>query len=300
MKKMVFILKIGFSITLIFFVVKKVNLQVILTSVAKIDWRLFAIAVIIGWCSLVFQTSKWTILLAQAKPTHLFIATLKSFFCGMTLGLLSPGRAGEFGRGFFIPQVNGWLVLELTFVDKLSSIMAIGFMAIIAFWLQSYKLIACLTAILTVMLFLICLEWGKFRILGKILLGWITRNQQADVHPEIFIPRMTGLWANSLAILMYLAINAEFYVLLNSFETVPLKVVLAVLPLIMLINLVPITIGGLGIREGAAMLLMEKFGVTQAAAVNAAFLLFFLNVFVPAFIGALWLMVGHLKESGHP
>jgi hypothetical protein len=58
--------------------------------------------------------------------------------------------------------------------------------------------------------------------------------------------------------------------------------------LILLTNLIPLTIGNLGIREGAAAFLLARFGVAAPAAVNAAFLLFLFDSVIPGLAGAFY------------
>ena len=117
------------------------------------------------------------------------------------------------------------------------------------------------------------------------------------------LPWHIGLFTFSMAILMYVLVNFEFFLLLNSFEPVAIQPVISVLPLIMLINLIPVTFAGLGVREGASLLLLKTYGVSEETAVNAAILLFVLNVFLPALIGGFWMVFTairsrFLKKSG--
>jgi len=77
--------------------------------------------------------------------------------------------------------------------------------------------------------------------------------------------------------------------LLNAFQPVSFLVVFSVLPIIVLISNFPITIGGLGLREGVAALMLNSFGVSPAIAVMASFLLFCVNNLLPGAIGFIFL-----------
>jgi uncharacterized membrane protein YbhN (UPF0104 family) len=79
-----------------------------------------------------------------------------------------------------------------------------------------------------------------------------------------------------------------FYVLLRCFVAVPFSVILFVFPLVLLTNVAPITLSGLGLREGTAIALLALFGISSAAAFNATFLSYLLNSVVPALIGAVY------------
>ena len=68
-------------------------------------------------------------------------------------------------------------------------------------------------------------------------------------------------------------------------------------PIIILINILPLTIGGIGIREGASMITLSKFGIPPEAAVNASFLLFCANTLIPGLIGALFFSKAEFKRA---
>jgi uncharacterized membrane protein YbhN (UPF0104 family) len=81
----------------------------------------------------------------------------------------------------------------------------------------------------------------------------------------------------------------QFGLLLNAFGHVSFLAVFSVMPIIVLISNFPITIGGLGLREGVAALMLNSFGVSPAIAVTASFLLFCVNNLLPGAIGFIFL-----------
>lgn len=74
--------------------------------------------------------------------------------------------------------------------------------------------------------------------------------------------------------------------LIHAFHPIGFIAVLATYPLILLINTFPITISGIGVREGAAAFLLSFFGIPASAAVMASFLLFCINTLLPGIVGA--------------
>ena len=50
-----------------------------------------------------------------------------------------------------------------------------------------------------------------------------------------------------------------------------------VFPLTLLTNVLPITIGNLGVREGATIILLKEFEISSEISFNIAILLFFLH-----------------------
>ena len=78
--------------------------------------------------------------------------------------------------------------------------------------------------------------------------------------------------------------SLQFYLLLSSLESVGWQVGLT-LPIILVVSSLPISIMGLGLREGTAALLLNLYGVPMESAVAAAFSLFVINALLPGLVG---------------
>ena len=52
----------------------------------------------------------------------------------------------------------------------------------------------------------------------------------------------------------------------------------------------PISLGELGIREGASVYFLTQFGETASAAFNASIFLFIINLLIPAVVGLVLLL----------
>jgi uncharacterized membrane protein YbhN (UPF0104 family) len=67
---------------------------------------------------------------------------------------------------------------------------------------------------------------------------------------------------------------------------VSLFAALAAYPLVIFANIIPVTIGGVGVREGVSAIILGRFRVAPEVAVSASFLLFCINTLLPGLIGA--------------
>jgi len=90
----------------------------------------------------------------------------------------------------------------------------------------------------------------------------------------------------ALAFLFFAMFYFQAFVILNAFFNQPPIATILFFPLITLSTIIPVTIGGLGIREWAAALLLKQFDIPEAVAVNTFFMHFILINFIPALIGA--------------
>jgi uncharacterized membrane protein YbhN (UPF0104 family) len=75
-------------------------------------------------------------------------------------------------------------------------------------------------------------------------------------------------------------------------EELPLSVFFAVLPIVYVATLLPISLGGLGVREGSLVFLLAFYGVPTSEAITLSFLIYLNQVFVG--------LIGGLLQLGRP
>jgi uncharacterized membrane protein YbhN (UPF0104 family) len=92
-----------------------------------------------------------------------------------------------------------------------------------------------------------------------------------------------------LTVLAFAVVLLQFGIILLSWHSWNPNIVFLTFPLVVLTNVLPVTVGGLGVREGAAAALMAHYGVSAADAALAAFLMFALNTALPGLVGAVLL-----------
>ncbi len=292
MGKITTILKIVISLSILIFIFDRIQLSELVAAFRKVDLPVFISGSVVGLLSLLIQIGKWHLLLQQVEPKAGLKDSLRSFFCGMALGIISPGRAGEFGRAIFVQSSKRGLLVEMTVIDKISAVMAICFLAAWSFRSRETFHLVFIFSGLTGALIFLCVYWKYIRTKGGGLLRLKKRFGLQSTSPaEFSYSNRIGWLVVILAIAMFSLVTFEFYLLLLCFEWVEWKAVVSVFPVILLINLVPIAFAGIGVREAAAILLLSDYHVSQAAALNASFLIFFLNIFSPALIGGLWILL---------
>ena len=71
--------------------------------------------------------------------------------------------------------------------------------------------------------------------------------------------------------------------------SLPLRAFFAVVPMVYLATLLPISLGGLGVREGALVFLLARLGVPTSSAVTLSFLIYLNQVFLGMLGGSLQL-----------
>jgi uncharacterized protein (TIRG00374 family) len=64
---------------------------------------------------------------------------------------------------------------------------------------------------------------------------------------------------------------------------------------IILATMIPVSISGLGLREGAAYVLMNRYGVIAKESIAFSFLIFLTTILMPGLLGGLWEIGRFLK-----
>jgi uncharacterized membrane protein YbhN (UPF0104 family) len=90
---------------------------------------------------------------------------------------------------------------------------------------------------------------------------------------------------------------ASFFFLLRAFFPTGFTTAVATYPYIVLAGDLPVSFSGVGVREGAAALLLSPYAVPSEAAVGASLVWFVFAMLLPATLGALWLVVERVKAQ---
>jgi uncharacterized membrane protein YbhN (UPF0104 family) len=238
---------------------------------------------------------------------------LKSLLFGSTLGFITPGNLGELARGLYFGNQSRLLVTGLNVIDK--------FAGMIIF--ISFGLIAMNRFIITAG------DWSKFMISALfifdfllIILVWflalspdtisrlfmqfpVKKNWQKKFSELLsalnYFDRQSIFHVLMLNVVWFLVILLQYHALVLAFtQTSFLETFWSVSATLLTKIALPISVGDLGIREGAAVFYYSLLGVKKTAAFNASVLIFFINFMIPALVGSYFvfkLAWGNSKES---
>jgi len=297
-KAFVFAAKIIVAAAILFFLVRKISLQEIISVLAKANVTFLLSAFLLLLPNLFCQIQKWGTIVRQEKSHAKLSSIIYSLLVGMTLGLMTPGRVGEFGRSFFIKDADWARLMGFTLIDKLiamSVIYAFGIIGLAHFISVSLHPLVWLPIIITILLFILFLF--VFLLRPDLLKSVLARfSDFFEKHPLLHkfvngIEMATPQLSRKLlfySLLQNIIFCSQLVILVRAFSDIPiLSAYYAVFAIMMTKTLLPISFGDLGIRESATIYFFSRLGVIEAAAFNASILLFLINVFLPSLAGAL-------------
>lgn len=284
-------MKILITILLVGLILKFVGFATLINAFKEANIYFFVLAFLFSPFFLFFKFIKWHKLVKEEIPDASFFASAKSFLAGWSVALLTPARVGELARALYFDSGSKLRLFSLVLFDKVFDFVALVFLSFVGFnmfldgwqiFLFSFLGIAVLFAIFRQSLILAFLTKLSFILPFKSKIKHFLDGWKPVSSKTISLCLVYTFFAFFITFF-------QSFLLVNSFEPVQLKIVLLVFPLVVLSNIIPVSIGGFGVREGVAAILLSLFGVSKASAVNATFMLFFINTIIPGLIGALFI-----------
>jgi uncharacterized protein (TIRG00374 family) len=300
------IIKIFVGIGLLAYLIKKISIHQIIASLSSVNLFYFSFAVILSVLNIYLQFVRWKILVKNESPSIDKNSILKSLLIGFSGGTFTPARSGEyFLRKLTLSELNLSSVITLTFIDKMMLLLNVIFWgALVSFGMMLffYKVDHYVTASLFILfatffsaLFMMIYSKRFYNYLKELKnrfnfkLPFVKKliEPLSDLNNQLISKLILIAFINYLIIVLQFSIIVVSFNVSSSFE---LLMVAAVMVYFTKTLIPSITLGEIGIREGAAIYFFGLFGCNEAIAFNSSMLLFILNLLLPSIIGLYFLL----------
>lgn len=269
-------------------------------ALAGMHVNYLAIGVGIGLVFNLIKFIKWHYLLRVRGVPATFGDAFTSYAIGNGVGIATPGRAGELARALYFPKPQRGRVLGLVVYDRMLDV-AVSMMLAIpgAFIVTGNGLFGAVVVLLA-------LAMGVLAFRSRTLVAcWRTARRLTGKREELAAPPGDLVNAKQAVVSLLLSLFAFGLVLVQmhffiiGFQAVePVAVVMA-MPLVIISNLLPLTVFGLGVREGIAQQAFAPYGVGEEVAATCAFLIFVVNTLSFALVGVFLLSRLRLGRNGN-
>jgi len=269
-------------------VVVRVRPQHLAAAIASARPQYLSLALALTLPFLALKALRWHVMLQRAAVDATFGEAFRSLVGGMGLALVTPARLGELVRVAYLRDGQKWKIGGLVMIDKAFDVLALCGLSIAGAWVLLGPAAGAAFGLATIVGLALVYEP---RPLAAGLQGVSSRGpfrsqlQRVWSSLESLSPRATTVYL-LLTLLAFAVVLLQFGVILLSWRSWSPDVVFLTFPLVILTNVLPLTIGGLGIREAAAVALLGHYGVSPAHAFLAAFLMFAINTALPGIAGA--------------
>ena len=270
-------------------------------------WVLIFFLAILNWG---IEAAKWQGLIAHVE-TMGFIRAFSATLAGTTMGSITPNRTGEFmGRVLLLApehRVQGGLATLLGSMAQFVVTIVLGGAAFVWWWaipvqgeaFDAWSAWAILVLVVGIAAGALIIYFSPSTLRRWILwLPFLRRWQvQVDVLAKYRTKELRDVLALSAA--RYAVFTFQFVLLLAIVAEVPWEQAWMAVPLIFLTTtLVPsMMLADLGIRGSVAVALLVPAGDAAAPVLLAAFMLWIVNLALPALIGGIILLFTHIRTK---
>lgn len=288
------ILKILISAGLLIFILQSVEISGVVAAFEGADKLLILTAFGLSFLNIYLQYRKWRMVCSTLLGEDNRKKVIYSLFYGFTAGSFTPARAGEYaGRTIPFSDKSLLQVSAAVLIDKLFSLFIVLIFGSIAFMLYlSFSFASSVLILLTagvVLYFMSRLIKLKFPFKNY---KWIQKFSDSFSYIGKIDARFS-LKLAFLSLLFYVCFIIQFVLLIGAFSNhYAFTNYMWTANLVMFVKTIlpQVSIGELGIREGASVYFLKHFGESAAAGLNASVFLFLINILFPALSGLILLL----------
>lgn len=296
------------GIALFLIILSRINLNDLIEIITHTNVLFLFLAFLVNCIAIVLKSLKWKIIVNSVKPDFSLKESVVAFFVGFSFSTITPAKLGDFIKVLYITDENCSLGKSIStiVIDRLIDIILLFSIAFIGIYGFSVFYHIEILSIGTIVLIIAGILAGLYIVLNKPLLS-------ALLKPffNIFVPKhlkskitlyyddfFTGLFtfyhdrarfffSIGVGIISWIPPFVYGYLLALSIgiDTGVLFFVL-VIPVLSLLDLLPISISGIGTRDVALIFLFGLKGISPEQAVAFSLIYLFMSYWLVALIGA--------------
>ncbi len=311
-----FWLKLIVSIGLLTFLFAKTDLAALGTLVGSLNIPTFLGSILLYLLTQLLSTVRWRCLL-RAESIHIpFWRLILLYYEGMFFNLMLPTAiGGDLVRGYQVSRLTERREASMAsiLIERLSGYVALTIIACIAIipaythindplivWLtvgSAAGMVALIASLLSDQL-----QALFFRMLLGVGLGRFhdAVHRVYEAVQQYWTHRRALLLALALSFILQSLVITIFYLISRALNlSVPILYFFLFVPLISVISMLPISVAGLGLREGSAVYLFTKVGLDSASALSLS-LLWFVVTALCSGLGGIVFLFGRTQPRTQP
>lgn len=313
-KNLVGALRVLISVALIGYLLATANLGELLALLRSWHAVYFVIAVLLGVLRNVVFAYRWKVTLGVSGIQAPFPILIKFYFVGAFFNLFLPtALGGDVVRGYDLAVYSGKRMGAATsvLVERIVGFFALAFIALLALLVGSSVIE---DSAVTLLILIMCLGYFALAIIvfnAKIMKRLVAMLQFIrlwDIGKRLdrMVDSLHAFTAHKMVLwqCFVLSIICQVLGILAAYAlawAINLRLApvyfFMVLPMIWIITMVPLSINGLGVREGAFVFFFTKVGVSDSAALLLSFLNFS-QMIVLGLAGGIVYLLGQVSPVG--
>ena len=305
------ILRILISLVVLVIVIASVGVDRLWTTLSSVNLGWFLIALAIHFLGIVIRTFRWAILVKSLDVRVSFGRLFYLYMAGTFFNTFLPtGIGGDVVKIIDLaPESGGARAFSTVFADRLTGILGTSLIALCVAIIDPADVpppVVALVIFVTGGILIATLLLTQQQLIDRVMRhvpGWSKllseRQGAANLRSAdfLFARRDCSLDVGLAAI--YLTLIASQYALALSLGViVPVQYFALFIPLTALVQMLPISFNGLGVREGTFQALFGTVDVAGEQAVAISLLYYVLRV-ITGLIGGLMYLIGNLRAARH-
>jgi len=305
-QKLWFLVKLSVSLVLVVYLLSIVDWEQALHTISQANKLLLAIGPLFWLASLVMGAARWQVVLAGNGVDFSIRQAYSGYLLGSFYNIFLPGVVGgdavRVGLCVSETRCEVGTATASVLLERVSGVAALlsFFFFVSLFYPEIATSLLAIESTEPLMLLLILVFLLGMVVAVGYRIWWDRRGIRGTGRVWAFLQSASqtfqGVRGKTLGSMLLLSILFQAIRILGMFVlskaiglSLPLRAFFAVVPLVYLATLLPISLGGLGVREGALVFLLARLGVPTSSAITLSFLIYLNQVFLGMLGGSLQL-----------
>ncbi len=321
-KQLLGIAQILLSVALLIWLLSRVGLEEVLSTLATINWAWYAVAFVLFQMNVAIRAFRWYVLLHSLDDRPKFGYLIYLYYIGFFANNFIPsGFGGDLVKVVSLRQSygHGTEALSSVLMERVTGLVGSSLIALVALaWnMSSHTADLHLPTLLWLLIFMTALGIPVAFFIARWSnpIDWLLRvypsardlplfdkveNLVRTIHrypvPALVTSLLISIPFTLNLILVQMSIARAFGV------DLPFRIFALFVPIISIINLLPIAFNGLGVREGIYTFLFVPIGVPAATAVSMSLAFYFLRFSAGLLGGLMYAIksVAQFMRTPHP
>jgi len=277
------------SLGLMFYLIAKLDLRTIYETFTQTNLELLSLSLPFIALMYLIKAMKWQSLLNCINVQIPVKRSLEIILMGNFYGALTPGRAGEVSRAFYLDAENSRSIPTVV-MDRVIDMVCLLVLSVlsIAFFFKDRYLIYIMTPM--IMIFVAGIFVITNEKIVNLIFGIFSKKSEFKENYIQTIKQITGnkkaIFSVSVLTLGYYLLNLFVYwVVIKSLNPSLNSLLTFSLPIVVVLGNFPISISGFGVREFVSVTIFKLLNESSAYGFSCSIVLYFLTTLLPAIFG---------------
>ena len=308
------------GILLFIFILTRIDLSSLFEIFLGINLFFLCCALIVNGITIAVKSFKWKLIVSTLKKEISLSASIRAFLIGFSFSVLTPAKLGDFVRAFYIrdDQCTLGKAISSVVTDRLIDIVTLFSFAFVGILVFSFVFHREILSVSLLVILAVAIASAVYIVTRKDLLTWLLRpffnifiphhhKKTVSEYYHDFFSGLSVFFQNKKIFFLVIIVGIlswfppivyAYLLALSLGISVELTFFVIVIPIISLLDLLPISISGIGTRDAALIFLFGLQGIPPEPAVAFSLLYLFLSYWLVALVGALFWIQNPIKMDG--